>query len=263
MRLIAHRGASDKAPENTLASLKEAFLLHADGAEFDLQMTKDQKIILLHDDTLERTTRCIQKDEALQKIPVQELTFDQIKFFDVGVWKDPRFQGEVLATLEQALDLLKSLPKNKIYFMEIKGDDFAIIPHLEKIIGLYQDLLPQLVFIGFGFDIMATLKKKNPIWKIFTIYEDQQVSSDHLLRQEIKKVVEAKLDGMDFEATKRWTKEIIGDIHQQGLEVAVWVSSLDKDQDTKKNASRCQEFQIDYFTSNMPEEILSWHKQLK
>lgn len=100
-RVIGHRGAARLAPENTLASIRKA---HADGArwvEFDVKLTADGVPILMHDDTLDRTTN--------GKGLVAVRTAAEIAALDAGSWWGPAFAGEPVPTFQAALNLLRAL----------------------------------------------------------------------------------------------------------------------------------------------------------
>ncbi|HWK45365.1 MAG TPA: glycerophosphodiester phosphodiesterase [Stellaceae bacterium] len=100
-RVIGHRGAAAHAPENTLAGFRVAKLLGAAWVEFDVRLTADGRCILLHDDTIERTTD--------GRGVAAELTLAELAVFDAGAWFDPKFAGETVPTLEEAIDLLAEL----------------------------------------------------------------------------------------------------------------------------------------------------------
>jgi glycerophosphoryl diester phosphodiesterase len=89
-KIIAHRGASDYAPENTLASLQKAAELGADWIEFDVMLTEDGEAIVFHDETLDRTTN----GSGL----VAETTYPQISTLDAGSWFSPAFAEEKVPT---------------------------------------------------------------------------------------------------------------------------------------------------------------------
>ncbi|MEZ5648051.1 MAG: glycerophosphodiester phosphodiesterase [Alphaproteobacteria bacterium] len=99
--IIGHRGAARHAPENTLASLKKAAALGASWVEFDAKLTADGVVILMHDDTLDRT--------STGKGPVAHQTADQLARLDAGSWFGKNFKGEKIPTLEAVIDCLKSL----------------------------------------------------------------------------------------------------------------------------------------------------------
>ncbi|MFO1047177.1 MAG: glycerophosphodiester phosphodiesterase [Geminicoccaceae bacterium] len=99
--VIGHRGATARAPENTLAGLRKAHALGARWVEFDVMLTADQVPVLIHDETLERTTS--------GRGEVAAHTAAQIATLDAGAWFGPDFAGEPVPTLAEAVALLLDL----------------------------------------------------------------------------------------------------------------------------------------------------------
>lgn len=100
--IIAHRGAKDEAPENSLTALKQAFNYNIDGVEFDVQMTSDGVPVLYHDWTLGKVGGGRQR--------ISDLTRADLDGIDWGNWYHPRFAGEPLTTLKKALTLISRCP---------------------------------------------------------------------------------------------------------------------------------------------------------
>jgi glycerophosphoryl diester phosphodiesterase len=96
--IVAHRGYSALAPENTLAAIRAALEAGADAVEFDVRLTRDGEAVLMHDATLERTTSGTG--------PVAAATLAGLRGLDAGAWKHPRWRGERVPTLAEALALL-------------------------------------------------------------------------------------------------------------------------------------------------------------
>ena len=96
--VIAHRGYRAKYPENTLAAFKAAMDSGAPAIELDITLTKDRSIIVIHDDTLDRTTNTCGA--------VNNYTLEELKQLDAGSWFDPVFHGESLPTLDEVFQLL-------------------------------------------------------------------------------------------------------------------------------------------------------------
>jgi len=109
--IIAHRGASGLAPENTLAAFRRAIQQGADMIELDVRMTKDYHIVVHHDRTVRRTTG--------GKGCVWDLTLQQIRLLDAGSWFHPRFAGEQIPTLRQVLEIM---PPHTQVNIEVKRD---------------------------------------------------------------------------------------------------------------------------------------------
>ncbi len=102
----AHRGASGHAPENTLAALQLAMEVGAQMSELDIQQTADDRLVLLHDDELERTTN----GSGL----LWQKTLAELKNYEAGSWFAPQFDGEPLPTLEEVFALARGKMKLNI-----------------------------------------------------------------------------------------------------------------------------------------------------
>jgi glycerophosphoryl diester phosphodiesterase len=100
-QVIGHRGVGGLAPENTLAGFRAAARLGVAFVEFDIRLSADHRPVLMHDATIDRTTD--------GSGAVADLTLDEIAAHDAGRWFGPDFSGEVVPTLEEALDLLEGL----------------------------------------------------------------------------------------------------------------------------------------------------------
>jgi glycerophosphoryl diester phosphodiesterase len=107
---IGHRGAAAVAPENTIASFRRAVELGAQAVELDVQRTKDGHLVVMHDDTVDRTT-----DGTGH---VAELTLARIRRLDAGSWNGTAFAGERVPTLDELGDALRP---EILLFVEIKG----------------------------------------------------------------------------------------------------------------------------------------------
>ncbi|KAA5545698.1 hypothetical protein F0145_12240 [Adhaeribacter rhizoryzae] len=129
INLIAHRGASDVAPENTLAAVKKALQGPADYIEVDVHQTKDGAIILMHDATVNRTTN--------GQGTIASLTLAEIKKLDAGLWYDSAYQHERVPTLSETLALVKGRKK---LLIEIKKGRDGLYNGIEnKILAIIQE----------------------------------------------------------------------------------------------------------------------------
>ncbi|MEG1836121.1 MAG: glycerophosphodiester phosphodiesterase family protein, partial [Oscillospiraceae bacterium] len=111
MEILAHRGASGTAPENSLSAFKKALKDGCDGFEFDIQQTKDGEIVVFHDWTLERTSN--------GKGNLKEFTLEELKKLDIGSWFSDEFKGEKIPTLEETLDFI---PDDNFINIELKEE---------------------------------------------------------------------------------------------------------------------------------------------
>jgi glycerophosphoryl diester phosphodiesterase len=100
-RVIGHRGAAGHAPENTLAGFRRAALFGLRWVEFDVALTRDDEPVLLHDETVDRTTD--------GKGKLAAMTLGALQMLDAGTWKSAEFAGERVPTLAEAFDALQAL----------------------------------------------------------------------------------------------------------------------------------------------------------
>lgn len=125
-RVVAHRGASAAAPENTLAAVTAAVARGADAVEVDVQSSRDGVPVIVHDFDLARTTdvRKLRPDRA--NAPVSAFTYAEIRSLDAGSWFGPAYAGERVPTLEQVLEALR--PSGTGLLLELKNPTSN--PHL-------------------------------------------------------------------------------------------------------------------------------------
>ena len=149
-RIVAHRGASYEAPENTLAAFKRAWALGAEGVELDVRLTQDGEVVVIHDATTKRTT-------GVDK-PVAEQTLVELTQLDAGRWKHQRYQGERIPTLAQALS---TIPGGRTMFVEIKsGPETA--PAVGKVIQDARPTSVQIALQAYDPDALAALAAATP-----------------------------------------------------------------------------------------------------
>ncbi len=119
--VIAHRGASGYAPENTLASIRKGLDMGADMVEIDIHLSKDGEVVVIHDATLERTTDGTGK--------VQSKTLEELKKLNAGSWFGKEFSQEKIPTLKEVIDLMDG---KALLLIELKNDSKN---------GMYEDLV--------------------------------------------------------------------------------------------------------------------------
>jgi glycerophosphoryl diester phosphodiesterase len=110
--LCAHRGAMATHPENTLPAFRKAILCGAHMIEFDVQLTKDNALVVMHDPTVDRTSN--------GHGAIAALTLEEIQQLDAGSWKSPVFQGEKVPTLDEVLSIM---PVNIWLNIHLKGGE--------------------------------------------------------------------------------------------------------------------------------------------
>jgi glycerophosphoryl diester phosphodiesterase len=150
--IIAHRGASYYAPENTIAAIQTAINQGVDGVEFDVWGTKDDIPVLLHDATLTRTTNTISNKK------IWDLTYDEIKDLDAGSWFSSDFVGERIPTFEEAILTLKG---KAVAFIDMKTGSRAVESEVYRII-LENNMVNDVRIMSFSVNQLYRFKEFNP-----------------------------------------------------------------------------------------------------
>lgn len=124
--IVAHRGSRINRPENTLAAFEEAIRVGADGIELDVHLSKDGEIVVIHDETVDRTTN----GSGL----VKEMTLAELKELDAGIWFDTEYAGQTIPTLREVFELLEERQYQGCLNIELKT---SVYPYkgIEKKIG--------------------------------------------------------------------------------------------------------------------------------
>ena len=180
VRIIAHRGASWLAPENTIASAILAWVKGADAVEVDIYLSKDNKIICIHDGNTKRTTG--------QDHKVSETDSKILRRLDAGSFKDEKYKGEKLPFLKE---IIKTVPHGKELVVEIKCKS-EILSYLEKAVKKYQKNIT-FTFICFDFQTISDTKKIFPANSCYWL-----CSNPELLKKTFNKVSPAGLDGVSL-----------------------------------------------------------------
>jgi glycerophosphoryl diester phosphodiesterase len=148
--IIAHRGASHDAPENTLSAFKLAIEQRADGFEADFYLGKGGHVVCLHDADTKRV--------AGKKLLVKEAPFEELRLLDVGSWKGPQWRGERMPTLQE---VLAAVPDGKKIFIELKSSREVVGP-MARILAASKISPQQVVVISFHEDAIAECKRQLP-----------------------------------------------------------------------------------------------------
>jgi len=245
--VIAHRGASAYAPENTLAAFTAALEMNAHWFELDCTLTKDNDVVVIHDDTLARTTGGIPG-------AVADYTLAELGRYDVGSWFNPEYAAERIPTLGQALDLAHG--RIGVY-VEIKNsaDDKAL---MNALLTQYKDaahalpdhaadILDRIEHSGTrnlaltrnviddirqrGMENSVVIQSFSPIVCAVALIEAPEIRTEILASS-------SDNDPLQWERYRQWTRllqpagmnvnkndvteTLVDDLHNRGLSIAVW-----------------------------------------
>jgi glycerophosphoryl diester phosphodiesterase len=236
VEIIAHRGSSFLAPENTCAAVELAWREGADAVEGDFQLTADGRIVAMHNATLLETAGVDRR--------VCECSLAELRTYDVGSWKGAQFANERIPTLEK---LLATVPSGKRYYVEIKCGA-EIISELSRVVSACGLAPEQIVPICLDLSMIASIKRSLPQYAAYWVVEclenshDWNVPIDEVFRE----AAAAGIDGLDLDATGPIDAELVRRANSAGLRLCVWTV------DDPVLAQRLIDLGIEGITTNRP-----------
>ncbi len=222
--IIAHRGDSAHAPENTLAAFRRAVETGADGIEFDVRLTKDGEMVVFHDSSLNRITN--------RKSKIIHLTAEELRTIDAGSWfnrkkpslSDPEFALEKIPTLAETLATLEAF--EGLLYVELKGRDEDMECLVQRVCGLIRDspLFPQIIIKSFKLNAIAYVKEFCPGIRTAALFAPKVRS---LLRKNthlLDIAVETGADEVSIHYTLA-TRKVCHEAARRGLNVVIWTTN--------------------------------------
>lgn len=156
-----HRGASAYAPENTISAMKKAIEMRADYVELDVQETADGVIILLHDNTLERTA-------GVDKY-IWEMNYDDLSEYEAGAWFDEKYKGEPIPTLQEVIEAVNGKLKLNIE-LKTNGYEKQLADRTVEVVK-ENGFADECIFTSFDFSQADRVKEIDPSLKAGYIFE--------------------------------------------------------------------------------------------
>ena len=228
--LIAHRGESNDAPENTLPAYKMA-VGRGFGFECDVYLSKDGRVFTFHDHNLKRTTSGANTNKC------SDVTWDEISRLDVGgwgKWKGSKYVGTRPALLEEVLELARD---GRMIYVEVKPGP-SIVPYIKKVFDAQKNATPKnVLFISFNDATCKALKEQMGEYKVYWLTSSRHWKAEGNPPVTAKDVI-AKLratgaDGVDIHyAPDVVTAEMIAEVRKAGYEFHVW--TVDRLEETKE-----------------------------
>lgn len=254
--IIAHRGASALAPENTLAAFRQAIEDGADGIEFDLRIARDGVPVVFHDATLKRI--------AGRENTVSSFTSEELQTFDVGSWfnlKNPKkaqekFAAETVPIFSQLLDFLKDY--KGLLYVELKGTDDEIPALAESVCDLVGQsrLFPQITIKSFKLEGIAIAKKNLPNIRTAALFEPKTPASFLFKRGLfIDKAAKSGADELSLHYSLA-TKKLVREAKERGLSTIIWTV------DRKVWIKRALNLEIRALITNNPAILLDKRREI-
>ena len=235
--VIAHRGDSSNAPENTLAAFRSALAAKADYVELDARPSADGTLYCLHDETLDRTTDAVSLLER-KKIRIREVRDADLARLDAGAWFKPQFAGERLPTLAAALDLIQAESRTLLEHKDGPADAYVRLLRDKRLIG-------KLIVQSFDWGFLADLHRLEPRQPLAALgdktFDEQRWA--RLARTGAKLVAWKHTD---------LTADLVAELRRRGYGVFAWTA------DEPHEWQRLAGFGIDGIITNRPAALITW-----
>lgn len=238
LEIIAHRGYSARAPENTLAAVRAALEAGADSVEFDVHTAADGTPVLIHDANLGRTTNGVG--------PVRRRTVGQLRMLDAGGWFGPEFQGEPIPTLAEALEEVRGRVRR--VYPEVKG--YRELEDLDRMVRITKDLemLRGTTFISMDWRIVERIHGRDEAVTVGYIVTEADRFPEALDRA----IVRGRAI-LDFDARLVLENpDLVTQAHREGIPTAVWTVN------DRKTADRLAAAGVVRFTTDEVGELRAW-----
>lgn len=253
--IIAHRGASAVAPENTFAAFRKAFDVGAEGIEFDVQIAKDGVPVVIHDNDLKRL--------ALIEGRVSQLTSTKLSKLDVGSWfnrKNPQlakneFANETVPTLAEFLEFSKDY--KGLLYLELKCKKPQIEPLVRSVCKMIESspLFPQIILKSFKLRAITLAKVILPeiyTAALFTPKILNVINKKKYLLEEAENCLANEISLHYSLATKKFVKRA----QKRGFPTTIWTA------DSPRWIKRGIKLGLNAIITNNPEKLLKKRKKL-
>lgn len=228
---IAHRGFSGRYPENTNIAFAKALTEgYCDGIEVDVHMTKDSKIVIMHDPKLDRTTTGTGY--------IKDHTLDDLLEFDAGIKFDEKYKGEKILCIKSALELIKKY--SIILYIEIKDNEVEYKDIEAEVLDRVElvGVADKVVISSYNIETLKRIKEHNS--EIHTALLSKEVPFD------IRSFQYADILSCDYTKLDKETVEVI---HSIGRKVTAWVV------DDKQAMRKMKEISVDAVITNYPDDF--------
>ncbi len=240
--IIAHRGYSARAPENTLAALDAALAAGADAVEFDVQIAACGTPVLFHDAMLGRTTNGVG--------PLSRRSLGILKALDAGSWFGPGFKDERIPTQEEALRRLAGAVST--VYQDIKG--YRELEDLDRVVEITRQAgaAEATVFVSPDWVVMNHLRKVAPEMRRAYLVEGEDAFAEAMDRSAVDEGSLLSLEiGLCLEDPEKVREAV-----ESEVEVVTWTVNDPQD------AARAHALGIRMFTTDEVESLLAWRSSL-
>ncbi len=230
MLVLAHRGASGYAPENTLPAFQKAIEQKADGFELDVQMTKDGEIVVIHDETIDRTSD--------GKGWVKDYTLAELRKFNYNK-THPEYEHADIPTMREVFELVK--PTNLVINIEIKTG-IVFYPIEEKLLALTKEfgMEERVFYSSFNHYTVKKIHELDPSTVVGFLYADGPIDMPAYAEKHGVNALHPALYNLQYPG-------FVKECKKRGLKLHVWTVN------EEKYVKMCMDAQTDSVITNYPD----------
>ncbi len=242
--IVAHRGASHVAPENTLPSFELAFRENADFIEGDFRLTKDGRVVCIHDALTKRTA------PNQKNMRVSKRNYKELLELDFGSWKGEEYSNTKIPTLEEILNII---PKGKGIVIEIKEDKIELVNAIKEIIEASKVPLDKIIIISFHSKVIVNAIRLIKNVKTFWLYEWHYTRTNKkCIKIEMNIIKTLKMlncTGIDINVPTKLSERFIKMVRENKFELFTYTI------DSHEQALELFNLGVDGITTNSPGSI--------
>ncbi|MGQ9648807.1 MAG: glycerophosphodiester phosphodiesterase [Phycisphaerae bacterium] len=235
--VIAHRGNSAVAPENTLSAFRSAVAAGATYVELDARPSEDGTLYVLHDATLDRTTDAKEMFKR-EKIKIRETPDSRLDKLDAGRWFDAKFAGERLPKLTEALDVIQAGSLTLLEHKDGSAEDYVRLLRQKRLVG-------KLVVQSFDWEFLRRLHELEPC-QVLGALGDKELTEERLAR-----IAAGGARIVGWKHTDL-TAQLVCDLHARGHKVWAWTAN------EPANWQRLLGFGVDGIITDHPAQLAAW-----
>lgn len=171
LKLISHRGFSSEAPENTLPAYRLSKEKGYGYVETDVQFTKDQVAVCLHDKEINRTARLMDGRALNRRVRISDITYEQARTYDYGSWKSEKYKGTPILTFEQFIRTCDGLALHP--YVELKAPAFDSDEKFRRVADIIaaNDMNEKVTFISFKYEYLEKMRALCPSARLGFLYD--------------------------------------------------------------------------------------------
>lgn len=217
-KIISHRGAFKYAPQNTIPAFLKALEIGANGIEFDIQMTKDNELVVCHDYTIDETSNA--------KGKIKDFTLEELKKIDFGIKYSPEFKNTKIPTLEEVLKIANEF---EIINIEIKSQAEKNEEVVKRVIECVKEnnFTNDIIYSSFDFEVLKIMQKLDNTLKLGALFTTADFSRENKAIRKIEKVKANSLQAIHPNA-RFLRRQYVEECHKNGIMVNCWGANSTK-----------------------------------